>query len=146
MKKTLCLLAILALWCGNHALAIQDTNVKPLKGKAARNAAQGQEMTLGLVQRDVKTGATMDEVALALGSPNIVTRDAEGKDTWIYDKISRVTTYSESGMSTGLIPSLFVVGGRGRGSHQSEQKTLTVVIKFGKDSRVESFNYHMSKF
>jgi hypothetical protein len=36
------------------------------------------------------------EVAVALGSPNIVTRDSGGKETWIYDKIATEASYSKS--------------------------------------------------
>lgn len=120
---------------------------------------QEQNLTLGVVQKDIKIGTPQSEVALALGSPNIVTRDADGKDTWIYDKMASVTSYNNSGFSIGAGG----IGG-GAGSHgggggilgasygsnkggvQTNRKTLTVVIKFDKASKVESFNYHMSSF
>lgn len=104
---------------------------------------QEQELTLGIVQKDVKIGSTQDEVATALGSPNIVTKDSDGKDTWIYDKVSSISSYDEKGFGIGLI----VVGyAKAKGSVQNTQKTLTVVIKFDKTNKVESFTYHMSKF
>ena len=120
---------------------------------------QEQNLTLGVVQKDIKIGTPQSEVALALGSPNIVTRDADGKDTWIYDKMASVTSYNNSGFSVGAGG----IGG-GAGSHgggggilgasygsnkggvQTNRKTLTVVIKFDKANNVESFNYHMSSF
>ena len=37
-----------------------------------------REMTLGIVQKEIHAGMAQDEVATALGSPNIVTRDADG--------------------------------------------------------------------
>ena len=146
MNKKIFLCVLLALAVGNCAFAKKD-GTKPLKGRAAKQAVspvQEQEMTLGVVQREVKIGSSMDEVATALGSPNIVTKDADGKDTWIYDKMSRVTSYNDSGFAVGLI----LVGGYGKnkGNYETTQKTLTVVIKFDKNSQVESFTYHMSKF
>ena len=53
-------------------------------------------MTVGVVQREIHTGLTQDQVAEALGSPNIVTRDASGNETWIYDKIATEASYSNS--------------------------------------------------
>lgn len=120
---------------------------------------QEQEMTLGLVQRDIKIGCSQADVASALGSPNIVTKDADGKDTWIYDKVARITNYNSSGFgigagtagggsvgSGGMGGVLGVSYGKNTGNVQSTQKTLTVVIKFDTNYNVESFTYHMSKF
>src|SRR5437763_709289 len=47
-----------------------------------------REMTLGIVQKEISTGMSQASVAEALGSPNIVTRDDDGMETWIYDKIA----------------------------------------------------------
>ena len=59
-------------------------------------------MTLGIVQRDIKIGTPQAEVAAVLGSPNIVTQDAEGLETWIYDKVSSITSYNNSGFGVGI--------------------------------------------
>ena len=141
-----------------------------MQGNVAKNSApvKEQEMTLGIVQKQIKIGASQDDVAISLGSPNIVTKDAEGKDTWIYDKISSVTYYDNNGFGIGasgggggvagglmgLLTGGFGGGGglfnigynKDKGNVQSVQKTLTVVIKFDKNNAVESFTYHMSKF
>lgn len=83
-----------------------------------------------------------DKVAIALGSPNIVTSDADKKETWIYDKVA--TEVRQSGTS-GFI--LFCQTGADYVSRvDKSQKTLTVVIKFNKDKLVESVSYHASKF
>ena len=102
-----------------------------------------REMTLGIVQKEIRAGLTQDEVATALGSPNIVTRDAEGYETWIYDKVATEASYSRSD-AYGTI--LILGAGSAAGAASSTQKTLTVVIKFGGDQRVETFSYHASKF
>jgi outer membrane protein assembly factor BamE (lipoprotein component of BamABCDE complex) len=120
---------------------------------------QEQQMTLGLVQRDIKVGTSQADVAEILGSPNIVTQDADGYETWIYDKVSSVTSYSSSGFGVGIggfgggFGSNGVGGGllnagynKNGGIAQSKQRTLTVVLKFDENHNVISFSYHMSSF
>lgn len=98
--------------------------------------------TLGNVQKEIVVGMAQDQVAVALGSPNIVTKDQQGKETWIYDKIATEVRRSES---SGLI--LFFSRGADSVSRVDKtQKTLTVVIKFDNNQLVEDINYHSSKF
>jgi len=102
-----------------------------------------REMTLGIVQKEIRVGMSQPDLATALGSPNIVTRDSEGRETWIYDKIATEASYSKShGYGTILILGL----SRDTGAISTTQKTLTVVIKFNEKKLVESFSYHASKF
>ena len=103
-------------------------------------------MTLGTAQREIKPGMSQADVAAALGSPNIVTKDSEGRETWIYDKIATEASYSQSIAGTGLILALFGSGQRSSGAASSTQRTLTVVLKFDGQSKVESMQYHASKF
>jgi outer membrane protein assembly factor BamE (lipoprotein component of BamABCDE complex) len=123
------------------------------------HSTQEREMTVGIVQKEIHVGMSQADVATALGSPNIVTRDSEGKETWIYDKIATEASYSKSsgglgggagaGGVTGTTLILGLIGGgysREAGAAATTQKTLTVVIKFDKDNKVESFSYHASKF
>jgi len=102
-----------------------------------------REMTLGVVQKTIRAGLTQDEVAVALGSPNIVTRDAEGRETWIYDKVASEASYSRSA-NYGTV--LLLGAGNASGAASTTQRTLTVAIKFGTDHRVETFSYHSSRF
>ena len=102
-----------------------------------------REMTLGAVQRTIRTGLSQDEVVVALGSPNIVTRDAEGRETWVYDKVASEASYSRS-QNYGTV--LILGGGNAAGASSTTQRTLTVAIKFGTDHRVETFSYHSSRF
>jgi len=118
-----------------------------------------RRMTVGIVQREIRDGMSPADVAEALGSPNIVTRDAEGKETWIYDKIATEASYSTdsgnigSGIAAGGVPGgrALVLGGvrsdygKSAGAMATTQRTLTVIIKFGKKG-VESFSYHASRF
>lgn len=114
--------------------------------EASLPSSQEQEMTVGVVQREIRVGMSGADVAQALGSPNIVTKDSSGNETWVYDKIASEVSYSKDSGGTGLIINLFGGYNREAGAVSSTQKTLTVVIKFDKNSRVESFSYHASKF
>lgn len=162
MKKILLLAVILSLATPSFA-AIQSAKVT--KSDASANA-QEQGFTLGIVQKSVHNGMSQDEVAIALGSPNIVTQDAEGLETWIYDKMSSSITdrnknesFVENSMATryfwhdlltvvtlGLINKDVKPELKDVSQVVTTQKTLTVVIKFDKSNKVESVTYHMSKF
>lgn len=106
-------------------------------------SAAERQMTLGVVQKEIRAGLTQDEVVAALGSPNIVTRDAQGRETWIYDKIASEASYS----TQGAYGTVLLVGARTTsGTSSQSQRTLTVTIKYGSDQRVETFSYHSSRF
>ena len=118
-----------------------------------------RDMTVGIVQAKITRGMGQAEVAEALGSPNIVSRDGNGDEAWIYDKIATEASYSsDTGGVGGLAGAAADVGstlllGLGSGSYSRSagasavtQKTLTVVIKFDRQQRVKDFSYHASKF
>ena len=97
-------------------------------------------LTVGTVQRNIKKGMSGAEVASTLGSPNIVTTDAQMRVTWIYDKITSEVVRSESAAG---IPFLTIGTS---GARSKSQKTLTVIIKFDEGSKVREFAYHTSRF
>lgn len=106
-------------------------------------AAGERNMTLGVVQKEIRKGPSQADVAEALGSPNIVTRDSAGLETWVYDKSATEASYSNS-TTYGTI---LVVGfARNAGASSVSQRTLTVIIKFGTDGKVDTFSYHASHF
>lgn len=120
---------------------------------------QGDKLTVGVVQREIKQGMSGAEVAQVLGSPNIVSTDEKGREVWIYDKIATDTVYSNS---SGGISSLILGGGPvgagamgggiggggswGSGAASTSQRTLTIVIKFDENKKVRDFAYHSSRF
>ena len=123
------------------------------------HGAQERQMTVGAVQKEIRKEMSAAEVAGVLGSPNIVTTDAEGREVWIYDRISTDLTYSND--SGSLLVALFggfasgddVGAGYGSGSYNRSagarsktQRTLTVIIKFDEQKKVRDFAYHSSKF
>lgn len=145
----LTLLPLLAGGCmsaGQHAEEVQ-------------RAQQGQRLTAGVVQREIREGMAAADVASVLGSPNIVTRGSDNTTTWVYDRIATDTVYSSSsgGVNalilgggagpTGLLGGLGGAGfSRSAGAVSQSQRTLTVVIRFDHGDRVRSFTYHQSSF
>jgi outer membrane protein assembly factor BamE (lipoprotein component of BamABCDE complex) len=130
----LCLLLVLVLPVGCMTAADHQRSL---------GSTQEREMTLGVVQKEIRVGMSQAGVATALGSPNIVTKDDAGKETWIYDKIASEASYSTSG---GGVSILIAGYSQSSGATSSTQKTLTVVIKYDKKGTVESVAYHTSKF
>lgn len=104
---------------------------------------EADAFTLGRVQKKIHVGMSQTDVVYALGSPNIVTKDAHAKESWVYDKAAREVSYSQDGGGVWLI---FGGYGKNAGASQSSQKTLTIVIKFGDTGLVEDVTYHATKF
>ncbi|MCB0319406.1 MAG: hypothetical protein KDD60_00690 [Bdellovibrionales bacterium] len=125
----------------------------------ALHSTQEREFTLGLVQTRIYKGMSQTEVAESLGSPNIVTRDGGGDESWVYDKIASEASYSNDRGSVGggvgaggFAGSVLLLGGvssgysKSAGAAATTQKTLTVVIKFDRNQKVKDFSYHSTKF
>ena len=100
-------------------------------------------VTVGTVQKEIKIGMGSVDVIKALGSPNIVQTDDDRNEVWIYDKIS--TQVNSSSSKAGVWLLLFAASSN-QGSSSSSQRTLTVIIKFDKNSKVKDFSYHTSRF
>ncbi len=120
---------------------------------------QGDRLTVGTVQREIRVGMSSAEVAQVLGSPNIVTTDEQRREVWIYDKIATDKVYSTSsgGISTLVLGGALVGGGlvggaaapyygASAGAASTSQRTLTVIIKFDEEHKVRDFAYHTSRF
>ena len=100
-------------------------------------------MTLGVVQISLHKGMSQSAVAEALGAPNIITRDSNGIETWIYDKVASYASYKHSSIY-GTI--LILSGSSGSASTTTGQRTLTVIVKFDKNQKIESISYNSSEF
>jgi outer membrane protein assembly factor BamE (lipoprotein component of BamABCDE complex) len=114
-----------------------------------------REFTLGLVQKEIRVGMMQTDVVSALGSPNIVTRDADGREAWVYDKIATEASYARSSVGVGAggaggpadVLLLGLVGAsRERSRSTVSQRTLTVILKFDAHGAVDSFSFHASRF
>ena len=104
-----------------------------------QKAVEGDRLTVGTVQREIKVGMSGASVAEALGSPNVVTTDEQRREVWVYDKFA-TNVAASSGYWTVLL------AGQSAGAASSSQRTLTIVIKFDKDKKVRDFAYHTSRF
>lgn len=120
----------------------------------ARKAEDANQLTLGKVQQTLKKGMKQDEIVLALGSPNMVTVDSAGLETWIYDKlrteVSSASAKDSINILGGVINGSAGIGGAvgsssGASNQTTSQKTLTVVLKF-KNKTLEEFKYNATTF
>jgi outer membrane protein assembly factor BamE (lipoprotein component of BamABCDE complex) len=103
----------------------------------------GDRLSVGKVQREIKVGMSSAEVVQVLGSPNIVSTDDERREVWVYDKIATDTAYSTS----GVYGTVLILGAAGNsGAQSTNQRTLTIAIKFDKDNRVRDISYHQTSF
>ena len=91
----------------------------------------------------IRNGMSSKEVVKALGSPNMVTRNPDGTETWVYDRI--ISNFKANKSNSGIYLS-FPGSSRKRKSNSPENRTLTMVIHFNKDSRVADFSYRMTSF
>lgn len=114
-----------------------------------------REFTLGLVQKELRTGMSQADVASALGSPNLVTRSAQGREAWVYDRVASEARFTSTGIGAGVggigTPGTSLVLGLLSGQRRDEravttQRTLTVVVRFDAGGAVESFSFHASRF
>jgi hypothetical protein len=112
-------------------------------------------VTVGVVQKEIYLGMSGAEVVSVIGSPNIVSTDAERNEVWVYDKLATDVAYSDS--TAGVLGLIFGpigsagAGGSASGTYSSgarsrSQRTLTVVINFDANDRVRDFAYHTSRF
>lgn len=108
-------------------------------GGEVQKGLQGDKVTVGTVQREIKVGMSSSEVVEALGSPNVVTTDAKRREVWIYDKIATDVAASKGYWTLLLL-------GQEAGAASKSQRTLTIIIKFDEDKKVRDFAYHTSRF
>ena len=90
-----------------------------------------QKITLGGVQSRVHPGTSGGEVIAVLGSPNIITSNADKSETWIYDKV-----ITESEESTGFSTEVST----------KSTRTMIVTIKFGLDKLVKDVSYRQTSY
>ena len=112
------------------------------------------KLTLGKVQQTLKKGMSQGEIVVALGSPNLVTSDADGLETWVYDKLSTEVNSNNrkkgfnilGGALGGTVGAGATVGSSSKNSNTStSQKTLTVILKFV-DKKLDIFTFNASSF
>lgn len=113
---------------------------------ASKHADQVQNngnISVGVVQKEIKIGMSGAGVVEALGSPNIVSTDEKRREVWVYDKVATDTVHSSS---SGWVFAVLAGGQSRSGATSRSQRTLTIIIKFDEQSLVRDFAYHTSKF
>jgi len=127
---------------------------------AAQHRADVQDdsndrITVGAVQKEIRIGMSGADVLGVIGSPNIVSTDADRNEVWVYDKLATDVVHSDSnggvlGLIFGPLGSAGGVAAGGTrqssGATSSSQRTLTVIINFDSEKRVNDFAYHTSRF
>ena len=95
-----------------------------------------QKITLGNVQQVVKKGAPKEDVIAALSSPNIVTSNPDGTETWVYDKVS---TEAEVVANSSFFRGDSAVAVK-------STRTMIVVIRFDKTNKVDTVTYRQTSY
>ena len=104
---------------------------------------RNSQLTQGNVQLVIKTGETTKaEILENFGSPNVTTRDSEGREVWSYQRSVQVAqSSSESSYWTVLL-----AGQSGSSSgFQSSSRMTTLIIKFNIGSNILLRNFRFLK-
>jgi len=109
------------------------------KVDSTNDGAADRNLTVGVVQREIRTGMSGSEVIEALGSPNIVTTDEERREVWVYERYARDVQTAKNGYFL-----IFAFGSSDEA--KSSTRTLTVIVKFDNAKKVRDFAYHASTF
>jgi hypothetical protein len=139
-------------------VAVAVGAVPPAAGageRAKAKEASSSAFTLGVVQKTLRPGLSQADVAERLGAPSILTRDAESREAWVYDKVSTEIEASSgsvgvggagSGVGSTFAGLLGISASKRSDKAKSSQRTLTVVVRFSAAGTVESFTWHDSRF
>ncbi len=90
-----------------------------------------KKITLGDVQSSIKPGVSKSQVIEKMGSPNIVSSNSAGGETWVYDKFSAESEYS-NGFSSGV--------------SSKSTRTMMVVIDFNALGIATSVKYRQTSY
>jgi hypothetical protein len=116
-----CVLIFLMTSCANRLTSNID----------ARSAAV-EKFSLSLVQEKVKKGISdKGDVIKALGSPNLISKKANGKEIYIWDKRSYETESASA---------------RGAEVRLENERTTTIAITFDEQGIVEDVTYRATSF
>ena len=148
LKKTTAICTIFVLLLVGGCTTTQD-HLKSVRDQS------GERITVGKVQKTIRVGMPNAEVIENLGSPNVISTDAEGREVWVYDKISTESVYSTSSAGGGI--GALILGGtvgagmglngdKHTGAKSTSQRTLTIIVKMDKKGLVRDMAYHSSQF
>ena len=79
------------------------------------------------------------DIMKALGAPNIISKERQGRETWTYDRISQNSDAQSSGF-------YFLIFGSSRSSSSKSSKSLTAIITFDDNKSVVDFAYQSLEY
>ena len=106
---------------------------------AANKPDDSNNLTLGTVQSKISKGQSQSSVMDVLGSPNIVTKNSQGREVWTYDRISSDNETQSGGF-------WFFLFGKSSSASSSSSKSLTVLITFDDNKNVLDYTYQSLKY
>ncbi len=131
------LVILIAAIVGSTGCVTAERHAADVQSQNSRN------LTVGTVQKEIKIGMSGADVLQVLGSPNIVSTDAQRREVWVYDKVATDRVQSSS---SGWVFLIFGGGQSQASASSTSQRTLTIIIKFDDQSLVRDFAYHTSSF
>ncbi len=119
----------------------------------ARAPVRSDPVTAGNAKRSlVPMQTTQQEVVETFGAPNLVTRTADGTETWTYERVAYDSSWmgGGGGVGAGGIPGgPAVVGGGlgfGGGTSSSGSRTVTLIVYFDAADRVRDYRVMESHY
>ncbi len=100
-----------------------------------------QKITVGSAQA-LKVGMSGTDVINALGSPNIITSDSAGGETWIYEKISKEFEFITAQDGSWF----FSPRNQSSGVSSSAERNLIVVISLDVERKLRKISYRQTSF
>jgi hypothetical protein len=101
---------------------------------------QPSPLSYGMVTSRVKKGITTQSDLIRLfGGPNITTMDADGTETWVYDKTANESEVMDTFFSLGYY-------GAKHSRNANSIRNITVIIKFNKNKTVKDFSARAAIF
>jgi outer membrane protein assembly factor BamE (lipoprotein component of BamABCDE complex) len=112
----------------------------PLASIPARQI-ETQKITVGSAQ-SLKAGMSGADVINALGSPNIITSDNAGGETWVYEKISKEVEFMAAQDGSWI----FSPRSQSSAVSTSTDRTLIVVVTFDSNRKLQRITYRQVTF
>jgi len=105
---------------------------------------RNSQLTQGNVQLSIQVGTTTKaEVLESFGSPNITTRDGQGREVWTYQRSAQVAQSSSQSEYWTVI----LAGGQsGNSGFESSSRMITLIIKFDSNDVVTDLSSRTSTF
>ena len=106
-----------------------------------------RNLTLGLIQKNIKKGLSQTEILESIGSPNIITKNKKGEEVWTYDRISNEKK-SQSRFGSFILNPFYIfgMGSSNYSKSESSSTSLTLIINYDNNNEVIDFSYQSLKY